>query len=80
MDVKPGGRWRITLIDERGNEYPSVLVYRDVVEGERLVFGATDGDPGATLTFSGRDGRDRAGVSRPRHPRSRPTSFSASGR
>lgn len=59
MDLRPGGRWRVTLVDACGNEYPSVLVYREVVEGERLAFataGTSPAEPVTTVTFTDRDG------------------------
>ena len=47
MDVRPGGRWELTMVDPDGNEYPAVFVYREVVAPERLTFttGAADADP-----------------------------------
>ena len=47
MDVRPGGVFRLTSVsDEDGREMPLEAVYRDVVEPERLAFGA------ATVTFT----------------------------
>jgi uncharacterized protein YndB with AHSA1/START domain len=47
MDVRPGGVFRLTSInDEDGREMPFEAVYREVVEPERLVFGA------ATVTLA----------------------------
>ncbi|PWC05499.1 SRPBCC family protein [Agromyces badenianii] len=43
LDVRPGGRYRYTMIAPDGSEYPTAGVYREVVEPERLVF--TWGDP-----------------------------------
>lgn len=37
MDVRPGGRLALTSVDDRGNEMSQSLVYREVVEPERLV-------------------------------------------
>jgi uncharacterized protein YndB with AHSA1/START domain len=37
MDVRPGGAFRLTSVNEEGAEMPVVGVYREVVEPERLV-------------------------------------------
>jgi uncharacterized protein YndB with AHSA1/START domain len=44
FDVRPGGRYRYTMIAGDGSEYPTVGTYREVVPPERLVF--TWGSPG----------------------------------
>jgi uncharacterized protein YndB with AHSA1/START domain len=44
LDVRPGGRYRYTMIAPDGSEYPTVGTYREVVPLERLVF--TWGSPG----------------------------------
>ncbi len=36
-DLRPGGVWRITMRSPEGVEYPIKGVYREVVEGRRLV-------------------------------------------
>ena len=46
LDVRPGGSYRYTMIDPKGGKYPTGGVYHEVVEPERLVFGA------ATVTFT----------------------------
>ncbi|RSM84539.1 SRPBCC domain-containing protein [Kibdelosporangium aridum] len=44
MDVRPGGTWRATMInDADGTEYPQGGTYQEVVAPERLVF--TWGEP-----------------------------------
>jgi uncharacterized protein YndB with AHSA1/START domain len=55
LDVRPGGAFRIvTVNDDDGREMVSEAVYREVVEPERLSFGA------ATVTFTDLgDGRTR---------------------
>jgi uncharacterized protein YndB with AHSA1/START domain len=51
LDVRPGGAFRLNSINETdASEMPLDAVYREVVEPERLVFGA--GDRVATVTFS----------------------------
>ena len=47
MDVRPGGRWRLTMLVPRGREIHWEGEYREVAEPERLVFTVTDrpGDP-----------------------------------
>jgi uncharacterized protein YndB with AHSA1/START domain len=37
MEVRPGGAFRLTSVNEEGAEMPVVGVYREVVEPERLV-------------------------------------------
>jgi uncharacterized protein YndB with AHSA1/START domain len=44
MDVRPGGAFRIVSVSEDGSEMPSVGVYREVVEPERLVLEEPAGD------------------------------------
>jgi uncharacterized protein YndB with AHSA1/START domain/catechol 2,3-dioxygenase-like lactoylglutathione lyase family enzyme len=51
LDVRPGGTFRLNSIsDADASEMPLDAVYREVVEPERLVFGA--GDRVATVTFT----------------------------
>jgi len=38
MDVRAGGRYRLVMQGPRGNYYEARGVYREVVEGRRLVF------------------------------------------
>jgi uncharacterized protein YndB with AHSA1/START domain len=65
VDARPGGTWRLNMVDDTGTAYPAVFVYRELVEPERLVFttGAPDQDPNdpkiatATVTLTERDGR-----------------------
>jgi uncharacterized protein YndB with AHSA1/START domain len=47
LDLRPGGTWRVTMVDEAGAGYPAVFHYRDVTAPERLAFttGAPDQDP-----------------------------------
>ena len=64
VDTTPGGSWRVSMVDEKGDAYPAVFHYREVSEPNRLVFttGAPDHDPSdpdiatATVTFEARDG------------------------
>ena len=50
IDVRTGGRYAYTMVNEAdGSEYPTVGVYREVVQPERLVFTwASPGDDDAT--------------------------------
>jgi len=65
VDPRPGGTWRVSMVDDTGTGYPAVFVYREVVEPERLVFttGTPDQDPNdpaiatATVTLAERDGK-----------------------
>jgi uncharacterized protein YndB with AHSA1/START domain len=64
VDARPGGTWRVSMVDETGEAYPAVFHYREVDEPNRLVYttGAPDQDPNdptiahATVTFEDRDG------------------------
>lgn len=38
MDLRPGGKWRITMRTSGGTEYPNGGRYLEVVEGEKLVY------------------------------------------
>lgn len=38
MDVRAGGRYRLVMQDSQGGNYEARGVYREVVEGRRLVF------------------------------------------
>lgn len=44
LDVRPGGRYRYTMIAPDGTEYPTAGVYREITPPERLVM--TWGSPG----------------------------------
>jgi uncharacterized protein YndB with AHSA1/START domain len=53
MDVRPGGIFRLTSVsDADGAEMSSHWVYREVVEPERLVFGAPGEADEAVVTFA----------------------------
>jgi uncharacterized protein YndB with AHSA1/START domain len=64
VDARPGGSWRVSMVDDSGDAYPAVLHYREVDEPNRLVFttGAPDQDPNeaeiavATVPLEDRDG------------------------
>ena len=63
MDVKPGGQWRYVMHGPDGTEYPTKVVYHEVVEPERLVYdlsGEGEGDKTkfrATVTFVEHNGK-----------------------
>ena len=63
MVVKPGGEWRFIMHGPDGTNYPSRVVYREVVKPERLVYdvsGDDEADPHtfrATVTFAAREGK-----------------------
>jgi len=43
MDVRPGGEFRYTMVNETtGEEYPTAAIYREVVAPERLVWAYPD--------------------------------------
>lgn len=43
MDVRPGGIWKHTMHGPDGANYPSKSVFKEVVEGERIVFSQSGG-------------------------------------
>ena len=47
VDARPGGTWRVSMVDEKGEASPAVFHYREVDAPKRLVFttGAPDHDP-----------------------------------
>jgi uncharacterized protein YndB with AHSA1/START domain len=63
MDVRPGGAWRFIMHGEDGTDYPNRIVYREVVEPERLVYAHGADDPHdpyqfqVTVTFAEQGGR-----------------------
>ncbi|WP_139415850.1 SRPBCC family protein [Agromyces laixinhei] len=61
LDVRPGGRYRYTMIAPDGSEYPTAGVYREVVEPERLVFtwGMPDDEGAPLITVTLADLGDR---------------------
>jgi len=57
MDVRPGGRFRLTMVsDADGSEFPSEMEFREVTRPERLVFGWSEqrgiGAGEVTVTFT----------------------------
>jgi uncharacterized protein YndB with AHSA1/START domain len=64
VDARPGGTWRVSMVDDTGEAFPAVFHYREVDAPNRLVFttGAPDHDPNAPdaallkVTLEERDG------------------------
>jgi uncharacterized protein YndB with AHSA1/START domain len=53
MDVKPGGKWNLTMHGPDGTDYPTKSVFVEVVKPERIVYthsGGKKGGPGANFT------------------------------
>jgi uncharacterized protein YndB with AHSA1/START domain len=66
MDVRPGGVWKQTMHGPDGTDYPSHVVFFEVVKPERIVYsmvGGRKGDPShqfeATWTFAAQDDKTR---------------------
>jgi uncharacterized protein YndB with AHSA1/START domain len=65
MDVRPGGVWRFVMHAPNGVDYDNTVVFREVVEPERLVYTHGSGDDGddpafeATVTFADEGSRTR---------------------
>ncbi len=65
MDVQPGGVWRLVMHGPDGVDYPNKMIYKEVVQAERLVFlhgDDVDGDAGefhVTVTFDDEGGKTR---------------------
>jgi uncharacterized protein YndB with AHSA1/START domain len=52
MDVRPGGVWRFVMHGPDGRDYQNKVVYREVVEPERLVYSHVSGPQfEMTVTF-----------------------------
>jgi uncharacterized protein YndB with AHSA1/START domain len=57
MDVRPGGKWKLTMHGPDGVDYPNQIVYKEIVKPERLVWthgSGKENDPGefeVTVTF-----------------------------
>jgi len=51
MDLRPGGIWRFVMHGPDGTDYPNVVQYRDVVEGERLAYDHGAQDPTGPGSF-----------------------------
>jgi len=64
MDVKPGGKLEFTMYG-MGLAFPNVIIYKEVVKPERLVYthgSGKENDPGefeVTVTFDDEDGKTR---------------------
>jgi len=48
MNVKPGGEWKLTMHGPDGTDYPNLIIYKEVIKPERLVWthGSGNDDPG----------------------------------
>lgn len=63
MEVKPGGVWRFIMHGPDGTDWPNNIVYREVIQPERLVYdhsGEGANDPHrfqVTVTFADHGGR-----------------------
>ena len=52
MDVRPGGEWNFTMHGPDGRDYPNRIVYREIVEPERISYSHVNGPSfDATATF-----------------------------
>lgn len=38
MDVRPGGKWLLTMHGPDGTDYPNAVVYHEVIKNEKLVY------------------------------------------
>jgi uncharacterized protein YndB with AHSA1/START domain len=56
MDVRPGGRFRLTMHGPDGTDWPNVILYEEVVKPERLVYAHGDDEKPdqfhVTITFA----------------------------
>ena len=51
MEVKPEGVWRFTMHGPDGRDWPNRIVFREIVEPERLVYDHSDDLPEPTTRF-----------------------------
>ena len=65
IDVRPGGEWRFVMHGPDGVDYPNLIVFKEIVRPERLVYthaGESEDEPGVfqtTVTFSEQLGKTR---------------------
>jgi uncharacterized protein YndB with AHSA1/START domain len=64
MDVRPGGVWRFVMHGPDDVDYDNKIVFKEVVEPERLVYTHGSGENGdhsfeVTVTFADEDGKTR---------------------
>ncbi|HEX9391318.1 MAG TPA: SRPBCC family protein [Usitatibacteraceae bacterium] len=65
IDVRVGGAWRFVMHGPDGTDYPNLIVFKEVVKPERLVYvhaGESEDEPGVfqtTVTFEELDGKTR---------------------
>ncbi|MEQ9378187.1 MAG: SRPBCC domain-containing protein [Imperialibacter sp.] len=63
MNVKPGGKFRLTMHGPNGTDYPNLIVFKEVVVPEKLVYvhgNGSDDAPGnfhVTVTFEEKEGK-----------------------
>ncbi|MBP6335364.1 MAG: SRPBCC domain-containing protein [Bacteroidia bacterium] len=43
-DFRPGGRWEYVMIDEKGNEYPAVGFFKEIVKHKKITSSDDFGD------------------------------------
>jgi uncharacterized protein YndB with AHSA1/START domain len=71
MDVKAGGTWRLVMHGPDGRDYHNRIIYREVVEAEKLVHehspeqGSEPVSFQTTVTFAEESGKTRVGVTQP---------------
>jgi uncharacterized protein YndB with AHSA1/START domain len=51
MDFKVGGVWRFMMHGPDGTDYPNRVVYREIVEPERLVYDHSEDKPNPAIHF-----------------------------
>jgi uncharacterized protein YndB with AHSA1/START domain len=51
MAVAVGGVWRFIMHEPDGTDYPNRIVYREIVEPERLVYDHDDDSPNPIISF-----------------------------
>lgn len=64
IDVRPGGAWRFVMHGPDGTDYDNVIVYREIVRPERIVYqhGEDEGTDvyfNVTATFANENGKTR---------------------
>lgn len=72
FEMKPGGVWRFMMHGPDGTDYPNKIVFREIVDAQRLVYDHSDDGGGkegidhaflGTITLDDEDGKTRVTLS-----------------
>lgn len=52
FDFRPGGKWEFVMIDEEGNEYPAIGLFKEIVQHKKITSTDEFGDKINALSIS----------------------------